>query len=65
MNQKIQGLENQLEKERIARKELELLIEKKAFSIKTVKDNVFENYEVFSMVLDFLGLTWTTKTQKI
>ena len=61
LNQKIQGLENQLE-ERSARKELELLIEKKAFSIKTVKDNDkllrfytgFENYEVFSMVLDFL-----------
>ena len=63
LNQKIQGLENQLEEERSARKELELLIEKKAFSIKTVKDNDkvlrfytgFENYEVFSMVLDFLG----------
>jgi len=56
-------LENQLEEERRARKELELLIEKKAFSIETVKDNDkllrfytgFENYEVFSMVLDFLG----------
>ena len=43
--------------------ELELLIEKKAFSIETVKDSDkllrfdtgFENYEVFSMVLDFLG----------
>ena len=62
LNQKIQGLENQLE-ERSARKELELLIEKKAFSIKTVKDKDkllrfytgFENYEAFSMVLDFLG----------
>ena len=62
LNQKIQGLENQLEEERSARKEVELLIEKKAFSIKTVKDNDkllrfytgFENYEVFSMVLDFL-----------
>ena len=62
-NKKIQELENQLEEERRARKELELLIEKKALSIKTVKDNDkllrfytgFENYEVFSMVLDFLG----------
>lgn len=60
---KIQELENQLEEERSARKELELLIEKKAFCINTVKDNDillrfytgFENYEVFSMVLDFLG----------
>ena len=63
LNKKIQELENQLEEERRARKELELLIEKKAFSIETVKDNDkllrfytgFENYEVFSMVLDFLG----------
>ena len=63
LNQKIQGLEDQLEEERSARKELELLMEKKAFSIKTVKDNDkllrfytgFENYEVFSMVLEFLG----------
>ena len=60
MNKKIQELENQLEEERSSRKELELLIEKKAFSIQTVKDNDillrfytgFENYEVFSMVLD-------------
>ena len=63
MNNKIQELVNQLEEERSARKELELLIEKKAFCIKTVKDNDkllrfytgFENYEEFSMVLDFLG----------
>lgn len=63
LNKKIQELENQLEEERSARKELELLIEKKAFSIETVKENDkllrfytgFENYEVFSMVLDFLG----------
>ena len=55
LNQKIQGLENQLEEERSARKELELLIEKKAFRIKTVKDNGYENYELFSMVLDFLA----------
>ena len=63
LNKKIQELENHLEEERRARKELELLIEKKAFSIETVKDNDkllrfytgFENYEVFSMVLDFLG----------
>ena len=39
LNEKIQVLENQLQEERSARKELELLIEKKAFSIKTVKDN--------------------------
>ena len=60
---KIQELENQLEKERSARKELELLIEKKVFKIKTVKENDkllrfdtgFEKYEVFSMVPDFLG----------
>ena len=63
LNKKIQELENQLEEERRVRKELELLIEKKAFSIETVKNNDkllrfytgFENYEVFSMVLDFLG----------
>ena len=63
LNEKIQVLENQLQEERNARKELELLIEKKAFSIETVNDNDkllrfytgFENYEVFSMVLDFLG----------
>ena len=63
LNEKIQVLENKLQEERNARKELELLIEKKAFSIETVKDNDkllrfytgFENYEVFSMVLDFLG----------
>ena len=36
---KIQDLENQLQEERSARKELELLIEKKAFSIETVKGN--------------------------
>lgn len=39
LNKKIQELENQLEEERSARKELELLIEEKAFSIETVKDN--------------------------
>lgn len=39
MNKKIQELENQLEEERSPRKELELLIEEKAFSIETVKDN--------------------------
>ena len=63
LNNKTQELENQLEEERSARRELELLSEKKAFSIETVKDNDklvrfytgFENYEVFSMVLDFLG----------
>ena len=63
LNKKIQELENQLEEEWSARKELELLIEKKAFSIETVKDNDkllrfytgFENHEVFPMVLDFLG----------
>ena len=63
LNKKIQELENQLEEEWSARKELELLIEKKAFSIQTVKDNDkllrfytgFENHEVFPMVLDFLG----------
>ena len=63
LNNKIQELEKQLEEERSARKELELLAKKKAFSIETVKDNDklfrfytgFENYEVFSMVLDFLG----------
>ncbi|PFX17375.1 hypothetical protein AWC38_SpisGene18310 [Stylophora pistillata] len=63
LNKKIQELESQLEEERSARKELELLIDKKAFSIETVKDNDkllrfytgFENYEVFSMALDFLG----------
>ena len=38
LNKKIQELENQLEDERSARKELELLIEKKAFNIETVKD---------------------------
>lgn len=55
LNKKIQELENQLEEERSARKELELLIEKKAFSIETVKENDkllrfyigFENYEIF------------------
>ena len=63
LNNKIQELEKQLEEERSARKELELLAKEKAFSIETVKDNDklfrfytgFENYEVFSMVLDFLG----------
>lgn len=67
LNKKIQELENQLEEETSARKELELLIEEKAFSIETVKDNDkllrfhtgFENYEVFSMVLDFLGRATT------
>jgi len=62
-NNKIQELENQLQEERSARKELKLLIEKKGFCIVSVKDNDkllrfytrFENYEVFSMVLDFLG----------
>ena len=38
LNEKIQVLENKLQEERNARKELELLIEKKAFSIETVKD---------------------------
>ena len=60
---KIQELENQLEEERSARKELELLIGKKAFCIVSVKHNDtllrfytgFENNEVFAMVLDFLG----------
>lgn len=60
MNNKIQELQKQLEEERSARKELELLAKKKTFSIETVKDNDklfrfytgFENYEVFSMVLD-------------
>ena len=63
LNNKVQELKNQLEEERSARKELELLIKKKTFSIETVKDNDkllrfytgFESYEVFSMVLDFLG----------
>lgn len=67
LNKKIQELENQLEEETSARKELELLIEEKAFSIETVKDNDkllrfhtgFENYEVFSMVLDFQGRATT------
>ena len=34
LNEKIQVLENQLQEERNARKELELLIEKKAFTSK-------------------------------
>ena len=63
LNKKIQVLENQLTAERSARKELELLIKKKASSIETVKDNDkllrfytgFDNYEAFSMALDLLG----------
>ena len=72
LNKKIQVLKNQLEEERSAsrspwapgaRKEMELLIKRKSFSIETVKDNDnllrfytgFESYEVFSLVLDFLG----------
>ena len=63
MYKKVQELENQLEEERSARKEIELLIERKAFSIESVKDNDkllrfytgFENCKVFSMVLDLVG----------
>lgn len=60
---RIKELERQLEEERSARKELELLMKKKEFSIKSVKENDklirfytgFENYEMFSTALDFLG----------
>ena len=62
LNQKIQELENQLKEERSATKELELLIEKKAFSIETIKDakllkfyTRFEDYmyECFQWLLTF------------
>ncbi|XP_022805897.1 uncharacterized protein LOC111343029 [Stylophora pistillata] len=60
---RIKELERQLEEERSARKELELLMKKKEFSIESVKENDklirfytgFENYEMFSTALDFLG----------
>ena len=53
LNKKIQELENHLEVERSARKELELLIAKKAFNCKGFHTG-FDNY-VFSMVRDYLG----------
>lgn len=63
LNSKIRELEQKLEEEVNARKELEMLHSKGKFSIETVKDNdklikfytSFCNYSEFSMVLDFLG----------
>ncbi|PFX15204.1 THAP domain-containing protein 4 [Stylophora pistillata] len=60
---RIKELERQLEEERSVRKELELLMKKKEFSIESVKENDklirfytgFENDEMFSSALDFLG----------
>ncbi|KXJ06510.1 hypothetical protein AC249_AIPGENE1155 [Exaiptasia diaphana] len=63
MTNKIKELEKQIEEDQEVRKELELQLIRGKFSIETVKDNdkllkfytSFENYKVFSMVLDFLG----------
>lgn len=63
LNNRIEELERELAEERDARKELELLTSRGTFSIENVKLNpkllkfytTFESYELFSMVLDFLG----------
>lgn len=63
LKSQIKELETLLEEERNARKELEILNRQRAFSIETVKDNDkllrfytgFENFEMFLMVLNFLG----------
>ncbi len=62
-NTKMTELAMKLDKESKAKVELEILNRQKVFNIATVKDNNklvrfytgFENYEMFSMVLDFLG----------
>ena len=62
-NTKMTELTMKLDKESKAKVELEISNRQKVFNIATVKDNNklfrfytgFENYEMFSMVLDFLG----------
>ena len=63
MSNKIGELEKQIKEEQEIRKELELQTTRWKFSVKTVKSNDklfkfytgFENYQVLSMILDFLG----------
>ena len=63
LNDKIRKLEAIVHEERTARAELELLVKERAFSVEVVRHNDklfkfytgFENYQTFSMVLDFLG----------
>lgn len=62
-NTKMTELTMKLNQESHAKSELEILNRQKVFNVETVKDNNklfrfytgFENYEMFSMVLDFLG----------
>lgn len=63
LSKKIKELEAALSEEREARKELEIMSKRNLFSIENFKNNDkllrfytgFENYDMFSMVLDFLG----------
>ena len=63
LNIKVKELETALEQEREARKELEIMAKRNLFSIENLKNNDkllrfytgFENFELFGMVLDFLG----------
>lgn len=63
MQRQIEELKVQLEEERKARNEMELLLQKNIFRIENIKDNNkllrfysgFANYNIFTMVLDILG----------
>ena len=62
-NANLTELEAQINQKRNAINELELQNRQKLFDVENVKNNIkllrfyngFENYEIFSMVLDFLG----------
>ena len=63
LERRIAELERKLEEEREARKNLEQKLLENVFNIDNIKKNDklfkfytgFENYEVFSMILNFLG----------